>query len=115
MQVVNKLTGEVYDIPEDNELVEKKNEVAKMFTDSVLEMYYQLQGLYEAKEQFEYKIMEQMKKYNIKSIDNDYFNINYIPEHETTRVDTNKLKEAGIYDDFSKKSITKESIRIKIK
>lgn len=115
MEVVNKLTGEIYDIPE-TDLVEKnKQEVAKMFNDSVLDMYYQIQGLEEQKKQFEFKLMEEMKKYNIKSIDNEYFTLTYIGEHETTRVDTEKLKQAGIYDEFTKKSKTKESIRVKVK
>lgn len=114
-QVVNQQTGEVYEIPETTELELHKNEVAKLFTDNILEMYYTIQGLEEQKKQFEYQLLEAMKKYGIKSIDNEYFNINYIAEHETTRVDTDKLKLAGIYESFVKKSTTKESIRVKIK
>lgn len=114
-QVENKLTGEIIEIPDTTDLDLHKQEVAKLFTDNILEMYYTIQGLEEQKKQFEFKLMEEMKKYGIKSIDNEYFNINYIAEHETTRVDTDKLKLAGIYEDFTKKSTTKESIRVKIK
>lgn len=104
----NKETGEV---------IEQKNYdiVAEMFTDQVLDMYYQYQALQEAKEQFEHKVLKACKKYGVKKIDNEYFSITYVGEHPTRKVDTELLKKAGYYDKFLKESPVKESIRIKIK
>lgn len=112
---INKITGEVIEIP--NELEEAKNNqiVADMVTDAVLDMYAQFEYLKEQKETFEWKVREACQKYGVKKVENQYFSITYIPAHTSKRVDTELLKKAGIYDDFCKESEVKESVRVKMK
>lgn len=105
---INDETGEVIEA--------NKNElVAELFTDDVLEMYAQYEYLKEQKELFEYKVRQACEKYGVKSVDNDYFRITFIPAHTTKRLDTELLKKAGYYEDFLKEYEVKESVRVKIK
>lgn len=55
---------------------------------------------------------ELMKEKGIKSFKNDDFTITYIPEQTKTVVDVDKLKADGLYESYTKESITKDSVRI---
>lgn len=102
-----------------NELVTKEDEryqiIADQFTDEVLDMYYQYQALKEQKETFEYQLQKLFEQYGIKSIDNDYWRTTYVPPHTTKRVDTQKMKDAGVYEEYTKESEVKGAIRVTIK
>lgn len=102
-----------------NELVTKEDEryqlIADQFTDEVLDMYYQYQAIKEQKEQFEFKLQKIFEEHGIKSIDNDYWRTTYVPPHTTKRVDTQKLKDAGVYDEYCKETEVKGSLRVTIK
>ena len=121
--IVNDLTGEVYDITKEeieelkkNELVSKQNElVSKVFTDEVYDLYEQLEALKEQKEMFEHRLKKLFADNGIKKFENDYLSITFTPEHTTKRVDTDLLKKAGLYDEFSKESKVAESIRVRFK
>ena len=105
---VDEETGEIVEV--------KKNEiVAEMFTDEVLDMYAQYEYLKQQKEMFEFKVKQVCEKFGIKSVDNDYYRITFVPAHTTKKIDTELLKKAGYYEDFLKESEVKESIRVKIK
>ena len=86
--------------------------------DEILEKYYQLQALQNEIENWQFNIKDQVKeifkKYNIKSFKNDYIEITYVAPTKRKSVDTQKLKDAGIYDDFIKESDVKESLRVKV-
>ena len=117
-EVVNELTGEVIEIPEiDNELVAK--EINALIPNDLIEAMEQLAYLERKIESFKdthkEQIKETFKKYGIKSFKNDYISITYVPEGTRRSVDTNKLKMAGLYDEFCKTSNTKESLRITLK
>lgn len=114
MAYINQLTGEVYE--NQHELVKK--DMNEIVSDDLLEKMYQLQALEEQIEIWKHEHKEQIKeifkKYNIKSFTNDYMTITYVDAHKTKSVDTKKLKDAGLYEEFAKESEVKESVRIKI-
>lgn len=73
---------------------------------------YQLENLeYQLKNEF----MEFMKDNGIKKIDTEYLTLTYIPETIRESVDTQKLKDEGLYDYYKKQSVVKEQLRIKEK
>jgi len=116
-EVVNQLTGELIEIPEENnELVERNNQlISEQFTSDVLDMYAQFDALKQQKEIFEYKVLQVCIKNGIDKVDNEYFSINRTPAHKMKRVDNDKLKAAGLYEEFLKEVDVKESIRVRIK
>ena len=111
--LINQETGEVYEISKTDE--QNNALVAELFTDKILDLYAQYEALKEQKEMFEYRLRKVCEEKGIKSVNGEYFTISYIPAHKATRVDTDKLKRAGLYDEFSKESEVKESVRVKIK
>lgn len=125
--LINNETGEVYDITKDdldklkeekekNELVAKQNEmIAKLLNDDVYAIYEQFERFKSEKERFETKLKKIFEANGIKSFKNDYFSITYIPAHTSKRVDTELLKKSGLYDEFTKDSDVKESLRVKFR
>lgn len=111
MTIINQKTGEVYEIDEP-----KKNDVVtQMFTDQVLEMYEQFEALKQAKEMFEWKVKKVCEENGIKSVDNEYWSVVFIPATVQRKVDVDALKEAGIYDEFAKESPVRAHVRVRIK
>lgn len=125
--LINNETGEVYDITKDdldklkeekekNELVAKQNEmIAKLLNDEVYAIYEQFERFKSEKERFETKLKKVFEDNGIKKFENDYFSITYIPAHTSKRVDTELLKKSGLYDEFTKDSDVKESLRVKFR
>lgn len=113
MNYINQQTGEVYE--DKRELITKDmNEIVD--EDELLDKLYQLEALEEQISIWKFKHKEQIKevfiKYNIKTFKNDYMTISYVPAHKSRSVDTQKLKDAGLYDEFCKETEVKDSIRI---
>lgn len=75
----------------------------------------QIEDMEEQIKETKQKILEEMENNNLKSVDLGNIKISYTAPTETTSVDTEKLKEEGIYEKYSKKSRRKSSISIKIK
>lgn len=115
--VVNQLTGEVYDIPETTDLAEQKNNeiVGEMFTDAVLDLYAQYEYLKEQKEMFEHKLKKVCEENGIQKVDNEYFSISFIKAHKGRKVNTDLMKKAGIYDEFTTETDVKDYVRVRIK
>lgn len=121
--LINDETGEVYDITKDeledlksNEIDVRNNQlVAKQLTDEIYTMYEQLEFYKYQKEMFENKLKRLFQENGIKKFDNDYLSITYTPQHTSKRIDTELLKKAGLYDEFSKESEVKESIKVRFK
>ena len=125
--LINNETGEVYDITkedldklkeekEKNELVAKQNEmIAKLLNDDVYAIYEQFERFKSEKERFETRLKKVFEDNGIKSFKNDYFSITYIPAHTSKRVDAELLKKSGLYDEFTKESDVKESLRVKFR
>ena len=117
--IIDQETGELIEVQEDNELVVKELEDLGIITDDYLNKLEQLAYFKQQVEMFETKnrevIKEVFKKYGVKSCKSDYLTISFIEEHMQQRVDTDALKKDGLYDKYSKFSVVKESIRIKLK
>ena len=113
--IIDEKTGEILEVEEGNELVEKKlyevGAIDEHFYD-FMEQYLTTQEQYET---FRFKLMEAMKQNNIKSWKNDYFTATLKEESIQKRVDTERLKEAGLYEKFLKLVPVKESLMIKFK
>lgn len=56
-----------------------------------------------------------MEECGVKKYENDLFSVTYIAPHDTTRVDSDKLKKDGLYDEYSYTIETSASVRIKMK
>ena len=60
-------------------------------------------------------LQEAMETNSIKSFTNDDLEITYIAETTRTTIDTQRLKDEGLYDLYSKPSAVKASVRLKWK
>lgn len=61
------------------------------------------------------ELMSAMKEHDIKSIDNEVFKAVYKAPTTRKSVDTQALKEQGLYDSFLKESPVKESLTVTFK
>jgi len=68
-------------------------------------------------EEFKERLKSEMEKYNIRTIDNEYFHCTFIPETVQSRFDSNALKkdDPETYSRYLKNSSVKSSIKIKLK
>ena len=57
-------------------------------------------------------ILQAMEENNIKSFENDFVSIKYIPQTTRKSVDTAKMKEEGVYDVYLKESEVKSQVRL---
>lgn len=114
-QIIDNATGEVIEVEEKNELAEKKLfEVGAIDeqTYDLLEQYLTIQEQYEM---FKYKLEKAMEDNGIKKWNNDYFIATIKEESVQKRVDTDRLKEAGLYEKYLKLVPIKKSLQIKFK
>lgn len=70
-----------------------------------------------ANETFKERLLQAMETYGVKSIKAEGMSVAYIEEHETLRLDTKAVKEnyPRVYDECSKLSPVKASVRVTIK
>ncbi len=118
MKVINEITEEFMEAPENrNELMVKEMN-AIMPTDIIQafkiadEMTAKLD---QWKKDNKTAIMEVFKKYGFKSFKNDEVSITYKAPYTKKIVDTAKLKADGVYDFYSKESQQAESLQITYK
>ena len=114
-KIVDENTGEILEVEDSNELVEQKlYEVGAIDkeTNDFIERYLTIQEQYEI---FRHKLLKAMKENNIKSWKNNYFTATVKEESVQKRVDTERLKEAGLYEKYLKLVPVKESLMIKFK
>lgn len=57
-------------------------------------------------------ILQAMEENNIKSFENDFVSIKYIPQTTRKSVDTAKMKEEGVYEVYLKESAVKSQVRL---
>lgn len=97
----------------------KKQESNALITPVEMEKIRQFNQLKKEVDVIEERIkkvmLEGMKKDGIKKMDTEYFTATYVAPTERTSVDTSKLKADGLYEQYTKKSPVKESIRISFK
>ena len=107
--------GEVISNREQNELVTRKlMELGAIDEETYeeLEMYQYYKERYET---IRYVLEKAMRENGIKKWDNDYFIAVCKDETTQMRVDTQKLKDEGIYEQYVKPVKVKASLEIKFK
>lgn len=112
MQIVDNETGEILN---ENEYAERRLVKAGAIdqdTYEILEMFLYYQEQFET---FRFKLEKAMRENGIKQWNNDYFVATVKDGTVQTRVDTNKLKEDGLYEQYSKTVQVKPSLMIKFK
>lgn len=67
----------------------------------------------ELEKQLRSELMESMKNANVNEIKVGTASLEYVPEHTRTIVDSKKLKDNGLYEEYSKYNDKADSIRIK--
>ena len=67
----------------------------------------------ELEKQLRSELMESMKNANVNEIKVGTASLEYVPEHTRTIVDTKKLKDNGLYEEYSRYNDKADSIRIK--
>lgn len=99
------------------ELVVKENGIAQV-TQQAIEAINQViaeeKAVKEKKEAMQQALLEQMEKYNVTQIKNDYFTVSYTAEHTADRFDSKALKEQSpaLYESYCKETKVKASLRI---
>lgn len=114
-QIIDAETGEIIEIEEKNELVEKKLvEVGAIDKETyeLLDSYLYYEQQYEF---FKTKLKKAFEDNGIKKWDNDYFIATLKEESMQKRVDTERLKEDGIYEKYLKLVPVKSSLQIRFK
>ena len=100
-----------------SELVVKENDVV-MIEQSALAKICNLLDQEKAikleKDNLMKSLQEQMEKYGVTQIKNDYMTISYTGEHTAERFDSKSLKEQApaLYDSYCKETKVKASVRI---
>lgn len=57
-------------------------------------------------------LLKVMEENGIKKFENEYVTITYVPSSTRMTADTKKMKEDNIFDEYSKSSVVKPSVRI---
>lgn len=93
------------------------NNIEEKITVMIKDLQDKRTKLEESNNQIKEQIKQQMEVNNIKKYDNDYMSITYVAATQRVTVDSKKLKEKynEIYNECSKVSDVKASIRIKVK
>ena len=117
--IIDNETGELIEVEETTELVERElNEVGVNY-EEYFDKQIQYKALKEQMEMWEQEnrevIQKVFEKYNIKSLKTEYGSISYIAESSQKRVDTDRLKEDGLYEKYLKIIPTKAHLMIKAK
>lgn len=112
---VNAETGEIEEVESQNELIEKKLYEVGAIDKETFEMLSMYQYYEQQMEIFKYKLQKAMEENGIKKWDNDYFTATLTEETLRKSVDTQKLKDDGIYEKHLKLSPVKAGMRIKFK
>lgn len=99
-ELVKKQFYEIFS-PEDIETLIKFDELEK-----------RVKAMKDAKNQ---ELKDFLLKNELKEFENEDIKITYVAPSVRKVVDTNKLKEQGLYEDFLKESHTSDSVRITIK
>lgn len=87
----------------------------------ICESEHLIKEIQSAQKQYKANLIAAMEKYNVKSLDNGFLKVTYVPESQSTSVDLKTFKEKepdeyeGLLEDYPK--VTKRSayVRIKVK
>ena len=108
-------TGEVIEVETTNEIAERKLIEVGAITEETYEMLASFKYYQDQYELFKYQLEKAMSENGIKKWDNEYFTATVREDSIQKRVDTERLKEEGIYDKYLKLVPTKGGLTIKFK
>ena len=114
-QIIDELTGEVIEVEESNEIAERKLYEVGAITDDTADFIEQYLAAKEQYEMFLHILEKAMLDNNIKSWNNDQFIATIRNESLQKRVDTERLKQDGLYEKYLKLVPVKQSLSIKFK
>lgn len=114
-QIINAETGEIEEIEEQNEIVERKLYEVGAIDEATFDFLEQYQTMQEQFEIFKFNLTKAMEENGIKKWDNDYFVATAKEESLQKRIDTDRLKEDGLYDKYLKLVPVKSSLQIRFK
>ena len=115
MKTIIDENGEIVEVQDANEIAEAKLFEAGAIdknTYDFLEEYLTYQERYET---FKFILEKAMRENGIKTWKNDYFTASVKDESMQMRVDTQRLKDDGLYEKYSKLVPVKGSLQIKFK
>lgn len=113
--IIDNETGELIEVEEANELVEKKLYEVGAITEDTADFIEEYLTMVEKWETFKYQLEKAMRENNIKSWKNDLFSATVKEESMQKRVDTERLKQDGLYEKYLKLVNVKGSLQIKFK
>lgn len=117
--LVNKLTGEVYEIQKTESETEKNQQAiqvlteAKVLNDYTEDLLFQYEKYNDEFANFKYELLKAMQEHGIKKCSFGGHTFTLVEETISYSVDTKKLKDAGLYDEFSKASLKKAYLQVK--
>jgi hypothetical protein len=114
-QIIDNETGEIIEVMDDNEIAEKKLFEIGAIDKETFEMLSSFRYYQDQYETFKYKLEKAMKDNGIKKWDNEYFTATIKEESTQKRVDTDRMKEDGIYDKYLKLVLVKGGLQIRFK
>ena len=115
MKTIVDENGEIVEVQDENEIAEQKlMEVGAIDknTNELLEQFLFYEDQYKT---FKFKLEQAMRENGIKKWDNDYFVATIKADSIQNRVDTDKLKADGLYNEYTKLINVKGGLQIRFK
>lgn len=114
-QIIDGETGEIIEVETSNEIAERTLVEVGAITQETYEMLASFRYYQEQYELFKYQLEKAMIENGIKKWDNDYFTATIREESMQKRVDTERLKDDGIYEKYLKLVPVKNGLVVKFK
>ena len=114
-QIIDNETGEIIEVEEANEIATRKLTELGLVNDAVYEMIQNHLYYEEQYEMFRHKLEQAMRENNIKSWKTDEWSVTVTDDKMSKRLDTDRLKEDGLYDKYQKLVNVKGGIQIRFK
>lgn len=113
--IIDSNTGELIEVEESNEIAERKLVEVGAITQDTYEMLASFKYYQDQYELFKHNLEKAMIENGIKKWDNEYFIATVREESMQKRVDTERLKDEGIYEKYLKLVPVKGGLTIKFK
>lgn len=113
--IIDNETGEIIEVETENEIAERKLYEVGAIDKETYEMLENYKYYQEQYETFKYTLEKAMRENGIKKWDNDYFTATVKEDSTQKRVDVDRLKEDGLYDNYLKLVYSKGGLQIRFK
>ena len=113
--IIDAETGELVEVETPNELAVRKLTELGVIKQGTLDMLSNYVYYKEQFDLFKHELEKAMTENGIKKWDNDYFVASATEETTQVRLDTDRLKEDGVYDRYLKVVPVKASVRVRFK